>query len=79
VNEIVNGDIADIIQSDILLVNAIRPSWGTGMEVFFAANNSDRDRLIVTVCPLDQPSPRLLKHSTTIKKTFEKAFEYLLD
>jgi nucleoside 2-deoxyribosyltransferase len=36
VREIVEGDIADIRASDVVLVNAIRPSWGTAMEVFFA-------------------------------------------
>jgi hypothetical protein len=87
VDDIVNGDIVDIQHSEILLVNATRPSWGTGMEVFYAAR-TNRDgwtsrnlgyRLIVTVCPLDQPSPWLIAHSTVIKKTFEEAFEYLLN
>jgi hypothetical protein len=36
VNEIVEGDKADIRQSDILLVNACRPSWGTAMEIMLA-------------------------------------------
>ncbi|HYE84948.1 MAG TPA: nucleoside 2-deoxyribosyltransferase [Vicinamibacterales bacterium] len=36
VNEIVQGDLADIRASDLVLVNAVRPSWGTAMEVFFA-------------------------------------------
>lgn len=36
VNEIVAGDLADIRAVDFVLVNAVRPSWGTAMEVFFA-------------------------------------------
>lgn len=36
VGEIVEGDKADIVASDIVLVNASRPSWGTAMEVMFA-------------------------------------------
>lgn len=38
VSEIVIGDLADIQQSDVLLVNATRPSWGTAMEAFYGAN-----------------------------------------
>ncbi|HXV83157.1 MAG TPA: nucleoside 2-deoxyribosyltransferase [Candidatus Binatia bacterium] len=34
VESIVKGDLQDIEQADILLVNAERPSWGTAMEVF---------------------------------------------
>src|SRR5580698_9089231 len=49
VREIIAGDIEDISASDILLVNAARPSWGTGMELFFASQRPSR--LIVTVCP----------------------------
>jgi hypothetical protein len=74
VKEIINGDIEDILASDILLVNASRPSWGTGMELFFAAQ---RSRLIVTVCPDDKPSPWLVGHSTYVVKTFESAFKVL--
>lgn len=86
VDEIVDGDMADIIKSDILLVNAVRPSWGTGMEVFYAAALRENGflstvahgpRMIVTVCPLDQPSPWLIRHSTYVVKTFESAFKIL--
>lgn len=38
VKEIVIGDLADINQSDYVLVNATRPSWGTAMELFYAAS-----------------------------------------
>jgi hypothetical protein len=75
VREIIDGDIDDILKSDILLVNAIRPSWGTGMELFFA---SERGKLIVTVCPDDKPSPWLVGFSTRMFKTFQEAFDYLL-
>lgn len=37
VEAIVSGDIQDIERSDALLVNANRPSWGTAMEIHFAA------------------------------------------
>jgi hypothetical protein len=37
VREIVEGDLEDIAQSDYVLVNATRPSWGTAMEIVYAA------------------------------------------
>lgn len=77
VEEIVNGDLFDISASDVLLVNAARPSWGTAMEIYFAAACAGRHRLIVTVCPDPKPSPWLIRHSTYIVDTFEKAFEVL--
>jgi hypothetical protein len=36
VAEIIDGDKRDIFESDLLLVNASRPSWGTAMEIMFA-------------------------------------------
>jgi len=74
VQEIIDGGIQDIFGSDVLLVNAARPSWGTAMELFFAAK---KHKVIVTVCPDEHPSPWLVGHSTVIVKTFEKAFNYL--
>lgn len=76
VQAIIDGDIQDINDSDILLVNASRPSWGTAMEIFFAARKGDL--LIVTVCPDERPSPWLIGHSTIIEKTFSDAFSYLI-
>ncbi len=37
VDEIVRGDLDDIKASDVVLVNATRPSWGTAMEIAYAA------------------------------------------
>jgi len=76
VRAIIDGDIQDINESDILLVNASRPSWGTAMEVFFAASKGGL--LIITVCPDEKPNPWLIGHSTIIKKTFSEAFNYLI-
>jgi len=82
--EIINGDMEDIGRCEIILVNAIRPSWGTAMEVYASSlrgpfQGFDRPgRLIVTVCPEDRPSPWLVGHSTYIVKTFESAFKVLL-
>lgn len=44
VREIVRGDYADIDACDALLVNAIRPSWGTAMEIHYAY---ERGKLVV--------------------------------
>ncbi len=71
VDEIVDGDLVDVINSDIILVNAVRPSWGTAMECFFAASMG---KTIVTVCQKDSPSPWLVRHSTVIVKSFAEAF-----
>jgi hypothetical protein len=40
VSEIVIGDLADIDASDVVLVNATRPSWGTAMEALYAAHRT---------------------------------------
>ena len=36
--EIVESDINDIKNSDAILVNATKPSWGTAMEIVYAHN-----------------------------------------
>lgn len=36
VNEIVELDKRDVLEADVILVNASRPSWGTAMEIMFA-------------------------------------------
>ncbi len=33
---IVEGDLQDVVACDVVLVNAVRPSWGTAMEVVYA-------------------------------------------
>ena len=76
VDEIVEGDLIDVINSNIILVNAVRPSWGTGMELFFAATMG---KCIVTVCPSDKPSPWLVKHSDIMVQSFEEAWDELED
>lgn len=70
--QIVRDDRSDIEESDIILVNALRPSWGTAMEVFLSWT---KGKYIVTVCPSDKPSPWLTYHSDKVVKTFEEAFK----
>jgi nucleoside 2-deoxyribosyltransferase len=74
VREIITGDMEDIRQSDIILVNAVRPSWGTGMELYMAHGWGKK---VITVCPDDRPSPWLVGHSHKLVKTFAEAFAVL--
>lgn len=74
VREIIDGDLSDIDVSDILIVNAARPSWGTAMEVFYA---NTQGKMIFTVCPGDRPSPWLIGHSSRIFKSLSEACEFL--
>jgi nucleoside 2-deoxyribosyltransferase len=68
---IIDGDVADINASDIILVSAVRPSWGTAMELFYA---STLGKVTVTVCPDERPSPWLVGHSAYLVKSFEDAW-----
>ena len=74
--EIVRGDIADIDHSNILLVNANKPSWGTAMELFYAYT---KGKYVVTVCDNPKPSPWLLKHSDILVPSFALALQELKD
>lgn len=56
---IVEGDKADIDSCDAVLVNALRPSWGTAMEVFYAAEQRKR---VVAFVGHQRPSPWLTYH-----------------
>src|ERR1700689_3736039 len=58
--EIVLGDLRDIEGADLILVNAIRPSWGTAMEIVYAHLQGKR-----VVCVASPPvSPWLRYHAT---------------
>lgn len=73
--EIVEGDIADIDASDLLLVNAPSPSWGTAMEVFYAYRTS---KTVAMVCPQEAKiSPWQRFHSHHIFHSFEDAISFI--
>jgi hypothetical protein len=72
--QIVRGDLVDVARCDYLLVNAVRPSWGTAMEVFFASSLG----VLVIVVIDKQISPWLIYHSTNMFKNVESALEYLV-
>lgn len=79
--EIVKYDLCDISVSHALLVNAARPSWGTAMEVYFAASIQDRGptKFIVSVVPDGPVSPWLRYYSTRIVKTLDEGIRLVLE
>src|SRR6185369_14244599 len=42
INSIVEGDLEDIRDCDVVLVNAVYPSWGTAMEIVYATQAGKR-------------------------------------
>jgi nucleoside 2-deoxyribosyltransferase len=69
--EIVELDKRDIRQSDIVLVNYVKPSVGTAMEVYYAWTLG---KPVVLWCAPDAViSPWLRYHSTAIVHSFEEA------
>ena len=75
-NEIVNLDKKDIIDSDILLVNATKPSWGTAMEILFA-NEHNKIVIAFTGKNYKYTSPWVAYHCTRIVKNLDQAIEYI--
>ncbi len=55
------NDLSDIAQSDFVLVNATRPSWGTAMELVYAKLLS---RTVIGWCDVEigKQSPWLVNH-----------------
>jgi nucleoside 2-deoxyribosyltransferase len=72
---IIRGDIIDICGCDIVLVNANKPSWGTGMELFYSKSLGKQT---IVVCADDKPSPWLVGHADYLVKTFQDAFNLLV-
>jgi nucleoside 2-deoxyribosyltransferase len=76
-NEIVEFDLQDIRNADILLVNYGKPSIGTAMEVFYAANNLQK--FVVAFSPFDfkNCSPWMVRYCTKILPSLDSAIAYL--
>ena len=76
-NEIVEFDLQDIRNADILLVNYGKPSIGTAMEVFYAANNLQK--FVVAFSPFDfkNSSPWMVRYCTKILPSLDSAVAYL--
>jgi len=75
-NEICSLDKEDIINSDILLVNATKPSWGTAMEIMFAFS---KHKIVIcfTGGEYKEISPWVGFHSTRICKTLDDGIKYI--
>jgi len=76
-NEIVEFDLQDIRNADILLVNYSKPSIGTAMEVFYAANNLEK--FVVAFSPFDfkNSSPWMVRYCTKILPALDAAITYI--
>ena len=76
-NEIVEFDLQDIRHADILLVNYSKPSIGTAMEVFYAANNLQK--FVVAFAPFDfkNCSPWMVRYCTKILPSLDAAIAYI--
>ena len=76
-NEIVEFDLQDIRNTDILLVNYAKPSIGTAMEVFYAANNLQK--FVVAFAPFDfrNCSPWMVRYCTKILPSLDSAAAYI--
>lgn len=66
--EIVRGDLLDIETCDAYIFNCPRPSYGTAMEIAYAARYRFFNRKLIVVLPDDgrEPSPWLVFHSDVI-------------
>lgn len=73
VAEIVEGDKYDISISDVVLLNAELPSWGTPMEFQFAY---ELGVPVVAVCP-GRVSPWITYHADIVLVTLKDAIYYL--
>jgi nucleoside 2-deoxyribosyltransferase len=76
-NEIVEFDLQDVRDADILLVNYNKPSIGTSMEVFYAAQNLGK--FVVAFSPFEfkDCSPWMVRYCTKILGSLEEATEYI--
>lgn len=72
--EIVTNDLADISDCDVLLVNGSQPSWGTAMEIVYAAVGN---KAIVVFGAGECPSPWLVYHAKELLPTVEEACDYI--
>lgn len=72
--EIVAGDIDDIDKCRFVLVNAVRPSWGTAMEVFYAHRSG---AIVVSWTGDASVSPWLRHHSHYVTPSLGQAIQYI--
>jgi nucleoside 2-deoxyribosyltransferase len=71
---LVEDDLADIYASDVVLVNAERPTWGTAQEPVYAKQWGKR---VVAFCADPNPSPWLRYHADVIVSDLAAALAVL--
>ena len=69
-DDLVAADKEDIERSDVVLVNANHPSWGTAMEVMYGISFGKR---VVAFTDADSISPWLRCHTSAIFGTLHEA------
>jgi nucleoside 2-deoxyribosyltransferase len=75
IKEIVELDKIDICQSDIVLVNYVKPSVGTSMEVLYAFEHG---KMVVVVNESQELlSPWLVYHSQLVFPSIKEALDFL--
>lgn len=77
VKAIVSGDLFDIQASDIVLVNAARPSWGTAMELVYAKRDFGGGKFVVAFNLPEHPSPWLVWHTDARYPELAAALEHV--
>lgn len=73
--EIVGGDLYDIRNAHVILVNATRPSWGTAMEVVYARQAGKW----IVAFGTTEPSPWLASHVDVLVLTLGDAVLAILN
>lgn len=74
---IVWKDLEIIKQCQGILVNAARPSWGTAMEIFFAAHVLNKP--VVSFGNPDERSPWVLNHVVGIRADLASACDFMIE
>jgi hypothetical protein len=75
VNQIVEFDKIDLMNSDIILVNYDKPSVGTSMEILYAF---ERGKFVIVVAAEgSRISPWMTYHSHAIVRSFADALRYI--
>lgn len=75
VGAFIMSDLREIAESDTLLVNATRPSWGTAMELVYA--RILRRRIVAFTGPDTSVSPWLRYHCDVITVSLEEAVTHI--
>lgn len=76
--DIVACDLIEIENSDIILVRAHKPSWGTAMEIFYA-HRAGKRVIVFGVEDKDKMSFWLRHHSHEVYRTLDEAASHIIN